>query len=190
MPFRQLKSFLKILIGVQYDSFCKQDTSVFCLRHISFRGACHDRSQAPFPPAPEWRWSPPPPPCRRKNLPGALDLVRRLGMEPVLYPSCYFANRDGYLAATDAQRAEDINRAFADKTIDGVWCIRGGYGGHRILPLLDADAISEEPQVVRRLFRRHRPAPVSETLGLRSRHLPLRHAIYRAAPGYIHTRLY
>ena len=70
-----------------------------------------------------------------EKLPGALDLVRRLGMEPVLYPSCYFANRDGYLAATDAQRAEDVNRAFADKTIDGVWCIRGGYGGHRILPL-------------------------------------------------------
>ena len=64
-----------------------------------------------------------------EKLPGALDLVRRLGMEPVLYPSCYFANRDGYLAATDAQRAEDVNRAFADKTIDGVWCIRGGYGG-------------------------------------------------------------
>ena len=56
-----------------------------------------------------------------EKLPGALDLVRRLGMEPVLYPSCYFANRDGYLAATDAQRAEDVNRAFADKTIDGVF---------------------------------------------------------------------
>ena len=65
-----------------------------------------------------------------EKLPGALDLVRRLGMEPVLYPSCYFANRDGYLAATDAQRAEDVNRAFGDETIDGVWCIRGGYGGH------------------------------------------------------------
>ena len=81
-----------------------------------------------------------------EKLPGALDLVRRLGMEPVLYPSCYFANRDGYLAATDAQRAEDVNRAFADKTIDGVWCIRGGYGGHRILPLLDADAIRKNPK--------------------------------------------
>ena len=81
-----------------------------------------------------------------EKLPGALDLVRRLGMEPVLYPSCYFANRDGYLAATDTQRAEDVNRAFADKTIDGVWCIRGGYGGHRILPLLNADAIRKNPK--------------------------------------------
>lgn len=76
----------------------------------------------------------------------ALDFVRSLGLEPVTYPSCYFANRDGYLAATDAQRAEDINRAFTDPTIDGVWCIRGGYGAHRLLPLLDAEGIRNNPK--------------------------------------------
>ena len=42
-----------------------------------------------------------------ERLQGALDLVRRLGMEPVTYPSCFFDNRDGYFAASDAQRAED-----------------------------------------------------------------------------------
>ncbi|MBR6790523.1 MAG: LD-carboxypeptidase, partial [Oscillospiraceae bacterium] len=47
-----------------------------------------------------------------EKLSPALDLVRSLGMEPVIFPSCYFRNRDGYLAASDAQRAEDINRAF------------------------------------------------------------------------------
>lgn len=80
------------------------------------------------------------------RLQPALDYVRSLGMEPVVYPSCYFANRDGYLAATDAQRAEDINRAFADGTIDGIWCIRGGYGAHRLQPLLDADTIRRNPK--------------------------------------------
>ena len=81
-----------------------------------------------------------------EKLQPALDLVRGLGMEPVTYPSCYFANRDGYLAATDAQRAKDMMDAFADPTIDGVWCIRGGYGGHRILPLLDAEVIRKNPK--------------------------------------------
>lgn len=80
------------------------------------------------------------------RLQPALDFVRSLGMEPVAYPSCYFANRDGYLAATDAQRAKDINDAFADSTIDGIWCIRGGYGCHRILPLLDMDMIRRNPK--------------------------------------------
>ena len=80
------------------------------------------------------------------KLEPALAFVRSLGLEPVVYPSCYFANRDGYLAATDAQRAKDMMDAFADPSIDGVWCIRGGYGGHRILPLLDPEVIRANPK--------------------------------------------
>lgn len=80
------------------------------------------------------------------KLQPALDYVRSLGLEPVVYPSCYFANRDGYMAATDAQRAADINAAFADETIDGIWCIRGGYGAHRLQPLLDAEVIHRNPK--------------------------------------------
>ena len=81
-----------------------------------------------------------------EKLQPALDFVRSLGLEPVTYPSCFFANRDGYLAATDAQRAADLNNAFSDPSIDGIWCIRGGYGAHRLLPLLDADMIRENPK--------------------------------------------
>lgn len=81
-----------------------------------------------------------------EKLQPALDFVRSLGLEPVPYPSCYFANRDGYLAACDRQRADDINAAFADPSIHGVWCIRGGYGAHRILPLLDRDLIASHPK--------------------------------------------
>ncbi|MBO7251764.1 MAG: LD-carboxypeptidase [Oscillospiraceae bacterium] len=80
------------------------------------------------------------------KLQPALDYVRQLGLEPVVHPSCYFSNRDGYMAATDAQRAKEINEAFADPTIDGIWCIRGGYGCHRILPLLDLDKIAQNPK--------------------------------------------
>ena len=81
-----------------------------------------------------------------EKLEPALEYVRSLKLEPVVYPSCYFKNRDGYLAASDAQRAKDLNDAFADASIDGIWCIRGGYGGHRILPLLDADLIKNNPK--------------------------------------------
>lgn len=80
------------------------------------------------------------------KLQPALDFVKSLGLEPVVYPSCYFANRDGYMAATDAQRAADINHAFADKSIDGIWCIRGGYGAHRLQPLLDVENIRNNPK--------------------------------------------
>ncbi len=81
-----------------------------------------------------------------EKLENALLLVKKLGMEPVTYPSCFFANRDGYMAATDTQRAKDILDAFADPTIDGVWCIRGGYGAHRLQPLLDPEVIRSNPK--------------------------------------------
>lgn len=80
------------------------------------------------------------------RLQPALDAVAALGLQPVAYPSCFFAGRDGYLAATDAQRAAGINKAFADPTIDGILCIRGGYGAHRLLPLLDTETIRANPK--------------------------------------------
>ena len=80
------------------------------------------------------------------RLPKSLDFVRSLNLDPVPYPSCFFANRDGYLAAKDAQRAKDLLDAFADPDIDGIWCIRGGYGSHRLLPLLDKDLICKNPK--------------------------------------------
>lgn len=81
-----------------------------------------------------------------ERLQPALDFVRALGLEPVAYPSCFFANRHGYLAADDAQRAADLNAAFADESIHGVWCVRGGYGAHRLLPLLDFNVIRAHPK--------------------------------------------
>ncbi|MBQ4051181.1 MAG: LD-carboxypeptidase [Oscillospiraceae bacterium] len=81
-----------------------------------------------------------------EKLQPALDFVRSLGLEPVTYPSCYFKNRDGYFAASDRQRAGELNQAFADDSIDGIWCIRGGYGSHRLQPLLDAELIRKNPK--------------------------------------------
>lgn len=80
------------------------------------------------------------------NLEKALAFVRSLGLEPVTYPSCFYENRDGYLAASDSQRARDLMDAFEDPAIQGVWCIRGGYGSHRLLPLLDREILRKHPK--------------------------------------------
>jgi len=81
-----------------------------------------------------------------ERLAPAVEAVSALGLVPVLYPSCTFENRHGYFAEGDAQRAKDIQDAFADDTIDGILSIRGGYGAHRILPLLDFGAIAATPK--------------------------------------------
>lgn len=81
-----------------------------------------------------------------ERLEAALGFVHSLGLEPVPYPSCFFSGRDGYLAASDRQRADDLHRAFSDPSIQGVWCIRGGYGAHRLLPLLDGAVFRRAPK--------------------------------------------
>ena len=55
--------------------------------------------------------------------------------------------RRGYLAGTDAQRAEDLNRAMADATLEAVIFARGGYGCARILDRLDFTPLKSRPKL-------------------------------------------
>lgn len=56
-------------------------------------------------------------------------------------------DRYGYLAGSDEDRATDINKMFADKSINGIMAMHGGWGCARILPLLDYKTIQQNPKV-------------------------------------------
>jgi muramoyltetrapeptide carboxypeptidase len=60
----------------------------------------------------------------------------------------HLTGRYGYLAATDRERARELNRAFADPEVDAVFAMRGGWGTARILPLLDYDLIRRNPRIL------------------------------------------
>lgn len=73
--------------------------------------------------------------------------VRRLealGFKVKLDPTC--KEQFGYFSGTDRERAEALNRAFADDSVDGVWCIKGGYGCIRILEYVDWEVIRSHPK--------------------------------------------
>ena len=54
----------------------------------------------------------------------------------------------GYLAGTDAERADALNRALARDDLDAIVCLRGGYGLLRILDRIDYDAARAHPKLV------------------------------------------
>lgn len=54
----------------------------------------------------------------------------------------------GYLAGSDKERVDDLHQMFADPTVKGIWCIRGGYGVTRILHLLDYNLIKQHPKAL------------------------------------------
>jgi len=84
-------------------------------------------------------------PVSDEKLEMSVESIKFLGLEPVVMPSCNMAH--GYLAGPDKQRADDINTAFADDTIKGIFCLRGGYGTTRLLPMLDFNMIKNNPKV-------------------------------------------
>lgn len=72
--------------------------------------------------------------------------IEALGFEVVEGKSA--VSKYGYLGGSDKERADDINWAFGDKTIQGIICTRGGYGCGRILPMLDYSLIEKNPKVL------------------------------------------
>jgi muramoyltetrapeptide carboxypeptidase len=60
----------------------------------------------------------------------------------------HMLERYGYFAGQDKARADDINQAFADRSVACVHAIRGGWGSARLLPYLDFDVIRRNPKVL------------------------------------------
>ena len=69
-----------------------------------------------------------------------------MGWEPV--PGAAVLARDGYLAGTDQQRLDDFNAALRDDAIDGIWCVRGGYGAMRLLEGIQYDGLRRHPKTL------------------------------------------
>ena len=77
-----------------------------------------------------------------------VERLKKMGFNVVLGDCVKKTLRRGYLAASDEERARELNDMFANEKIDGILCARGGYGCLRILPLLDYDSIRDHPKIL------------------------------------------
>lgn len=59
----------------------------------------------------------------------------------------FVRKRFGYFSGNDHQRALDLNRFFADPSVDAIMAVRGGWGCARIIPYLDFDLIARNPKI-------------------------------------------
>lgn len=90
---------------------------------------------SPSSPIPESRWQ------------QTIENLEGLGFK-LQYDEKRVLAKYGYLAGKDEERAKDVNEMFANKSIDGIWCVRGGYGSARILPMLEYSTIRNNPKVL------------------------------------------
>jgi len=80
-----------------------------------------------------------------ERLQRAVSVFENLGFEMV--PGNSTALIENQYAGTPEERAADIMAMFADPSIDAIVCARGGYGGNRVLPLLDYALIRKQPKI-------------------------------------------
>ena len=74
------------------------------------------------------------------------QVLEDLGLIPVVSRGEFV--RDGFLAGSDRHRADQLTQALQEESTQAVWCIRGGYGTARLLPLLDLPRLRRHPKLL------------------------------------------
>lgn len=80
-----------------------------------------------------------------ERLQRTTGVFKALGYE--LVPGRSTTLRQDIFAGPPAERAADLMAMFEDRSIDAIICARGGYGGNRVLPLLDYEVIRANPKI-------------------------------------------
>jgi len=81
-----------------------------------------------------------------EQLEEAIENIEALGFKPYFTKNIH--DKYGYLAGKDNVRANDLNHMFENDNVDGIFCVRGGYGVARMLRQINYDAIKANPKVL------------------------------------------
>lgn len=84
--------------------------------------------------------------AREELIERGLAALRGMGYEAVVFPHA-LERGPIYYAGSAADRVRDLHAAFQDETIDGIVCMRGGWGSAELLPHLDAGLIRAHAKV-------------------------------------------
>lgn len=88
--------------------------------------------------APAWSFDP-------DKFKRGVDTLRKLGFR-VKYDRSIFS-KYWSLAGYDRERADQINRMFADRQVKAIFCAKAGYGSFRTIPYLDKETIRKNPKI-------------------------------------------
>ena len=66
----------------------------------------------------------------------------------VLIPRGIGERKNGYLAGTDEERANELNAMIRNPEIRAIFPVRGGYGLTRIIDRIDYDALRKDPKII------------------------------------------
>jgi muramoyltetrapeptide carboxypeptidase len=83
-------------------------------------------------------------PFQQDTFDQGLAVLQAMGFQTCLADGLF--ENQGYLAGSDERRSAQLQQMFADDSIQGIICARGGYGALRFLALLDFALIAKHPK--------------------------------------------
>ena len=90
-------------------------------------------------------------PASKPSADGITKGIRRIqemGFKVVLGDCVRKTSRQGFLAAPDKERAEEMNQMFRRDDINAIFCSQGGYGAIRILDSIDYERVRDSPKIL------------------------------------------
>lgn len=85
-------------------------------------------------------------PASKEEIRQAVNGLKQQGFNVIVGKSCY-AKYGGYLSGDRYLRVNDLHEMFSNPHINGIMCLRGGYGTSHLLPLIDYELIKRCPKV-------------------------------------------
>lgn len=86
-------------------------------------------------------------PAELKPLREYADRLEAAGYH-VIIPAGIEKRRLGYLAGSDDQRADELNRMIRDSKVRAIFPVRGGFGLTRIIDRIDYAALRRDPKII------------------------------------------
>ncbi len=86
------------------------------------------------------------PPAGRRQLLEGKRRLEQLGFEVAV--GRHVMSEYGYLAGSDRERVQDLEAAFRDPRVKGIFCARGGYGVSRLLARFDPAVARRHPKAL------------------------------------------
>lgn len=80
------------------------------------------------------------------EVPRAKEYLEALGYKIVVGKNVNKSH--GFVAATEQERADDLNEMFQRDDIDAVFVTQGGYGSAQLIDKIDYDAIRKHPKIL------------------------------------------
>ena len=81
-----------------------------------------------------------------EKLEQARKIVEKDGFK-VKYSKNLFSNTNGY-SSTAKEKAEDINKMFADKQVKMIWCAKGGANSNSTFEYINYEIIKQNPKII------------------------------------------